>query len=90
LHVTLEARTPCLLCGYQQKVLRFSDVRVNKRSLRERGVSLIAVERFCPECREYISDGLMPVSAYRLHPDDAAKVAAYQGKRWPLTTGRSA
>jgi hypothetical protein len=85
--VTLMARTPCLLCGYFHKVLRMTEVRVNKRSLRERGVVLVAVgERLCPECGTRNAGELVPVSAYRLHPEDAAKVEAYRARKWPRAT----
>lgn len=82
--VTLEARSPCWLCGHFCRVLRFSDVRVNKGSLRERGVSLVAAgERFCPECGERNAGQMIPVSRYRLWPEDAVKVAGYRARRWP-------
>jgi hypothetical protein len=82
--VAFEARTSCYLCGYRHRVIRFSDVRVNKSSLREQGVSLISVgAHFCPECGEQNAGELVPVSAYRLAPEDAAKVADYRAHRWP-------
>src|SRR5215469_15052082 len=82
--VALEASTPCLLCGYRHRVIRFSDVRVNKYSLRERGVSLVSAgAHFCPECGERNAGELVPVSAYRLAPEDAVKVAEYRARRWP-------
>lgn len=82
--VMLEARSPCWLCGHFYRVLRFSEVRVNKASLRERGASLVAAgEHFCPECGERNAGELIPVSRYRLRPEDAAKVEAYRLRRWP-------
>ena len=82
--VMLEARTSCHLCGYNHRVLRFSTVRVNKHSLREQGTSLVSAgAHFCPECGERNAGELMPVSAYQLAPDDAAKVAAYRLRKWP-------
>lgn len=93
--VTLTATSPCWLCNYQFKVFRFSSVRVNKNSLREQGVSIVAVgprgakgfpqppHGRCPECLEPDVAGLIPVSAYRLDPEDAVAVEAYRAKRWP-------
>jgi hypothetical protein len=82
--VALLASTPCHLCGFRHQVIRFSDVRVNKYSLRERGVSLVSVgARFCPECGERNTGELVPVSAYRLAPEDAVKVAEYRLRKWP-------
>jgi hypothetical protein len=84
--VTLMARSPCLLCGYFHKVLRMTDVRVNKHSLRERGVALVAAGlHYCPECGTRNAGGLMPVPSYRLHPEDAAKVTAYRERKWPTS-----
>ena len=94
--VALLASTPCLLCNYRHRVIRFSDVRVNKASLREKSVSLVSLgAHFCPECGEQNAGELVPVSAYRLAPEDAAKVAAYRARRWPelareAATGRAA
>ncbi len=91
--VTLEARTPCQFCGYLFRVLRFSQVRVNKASLKEQGVSLVAAgERFCPECGEPNASQMIPVSRYRLHPEDAVKVGEYRARRWPgkAATGEAA
>jgi hypothetical protein len=97
--VSLIATTPCYLCGYKFKVVRVSEVRVNKRSLRETGVSLVMtgprgpgrgfppLPSGCPECGEHDSAGLMPVSRYRLHPEDERKVAEYRGRKWPEVAG---
>jgi hypothetical protein len=84
--VALEARSPCFLCGYQYRVIRFSQVRVNKNSLRETGAPLISAgQRRCPECGERNVGDLIPVSAYRLVPKDAAKVAACRERKWGIT-----
>lgn len=90
--VTFLARTPRFTCGYLHKVLRMTDVRVNKCSLREHGVALIAAGlRACPECGAPNAGDLVPVSGWALHPKDAAKVAAYRERRWPgSTTGAAA
>jgi hypothetical protein len=91
--VTLTARTPCAFCGYLFRVFRFSSVRVNRRSLRETGTSLVAIgpggargfppRHECPECGEpVITSGSVPVSEYRLDPEDLAAVGAYRAKRW--------
>jgi hypothetical protein len=58
--------------------------RINKCSLRITG-PLLGALRFtrCPECGSDVrSDGLAPRSAYRLVPEDAAKVAAYRMRKW--------
>lgn len=92
--VTLTARSPCWLCGYQFKVIRISSVRINKRSLREHGTSIVAVGPVaakgfplphgkCPECGERDTAGSIPVSAYRLSPEDGRAVAEYRARRWP-------
>ena len=84
MYVTLEARTPCLLCNYQHLVIRFSDVRVNKNSLRETGTPLTSVGyRACPECGTPNGGDLVPVSPYRLGAEDSAKVRAARERRWP-------
>jgi hypothetical protein len=85
--VTLQARTPCWSCGYLHKVFRFSQIRVNKLSLKEQGVSLIcAGEVCCPECGELSTSSSIPVSAWRLLPQDEAKVAAYRERKWGVTS----
>jgi len=87
----LTATTPCLLCGFRHRVHRFSDIRVNKRSLRETGVSLISLGAvFCPECGTRNEGSSVPVSRYRLHPDDAAKVDACRERKWPGSTTAAA
>jgi hypothetical protein len=97
--VSLIARSSCYLCGYQVKVVRISEVRVNKRSLKERGVSLVAVgargaigfpplpHGRCPECLQPDDAELIPVSRYRLDPEDLEAVGAYRAKRWPSKIG---
>ena len=41
------------------------------------------MRHFCPECGERNAGELVPVSAYRLTPEDAAKVAVYRARKWP-------
>jgi hypothetical protein len=84
--VTLAAQTPCWSCGYLYRLFRFAHVRVNKFSLREQGVSLIcAGQRSCPECEEHNWHSSIPVSAYRLLPDDEAKVIAHRERKWGIS-----
>lgn len=81
--VTMEGRTSCLFCGCRLRVLRFASVRVNRRSLRETGVSLTAaVDLPCPECGARETGSVIPADTWRLEPGDAAKVAAYRERRW--------
>lgn len=80
--VTLEARFPCLLCGYLHHSWSFPSARVNKRSLRITGPSIICGPlRECPEC------GTTTVSElfvrYQLTAESLAEVAAYRSRRWP-------
>jgi len=82
--VALECTIPCGLCGCRVQAFMMGTARVNKRSLRVTG-PLLGALRFpsCPECGTDIrSDGLVPRSAYRLCPEDAAKVAAYRMRKW--------
>lgn len=81
--VTLEARTPCLLCGYQHQVIQVSHVRINRHSMRTLGNGLISLGgHHCPECgTENAASGIVPISPMRLHPADEAKVRAYQVRK---------
>lgn len=80
----LEARFPCLLCGCQLKQWSFPTARVNKRSIRVTGPSIIAgPQRECPECGTPTSE---PAAIrYRLTADSQAEVEAYRARRWPET-----
>lgn len=80
--ITMEARTPCLLCGYRHRVIRTGPFRVNKRSLRSLGGLVSVGTHFCPECGTRNAGQLIPVSPYRLLPDDASKVTAYRQRKW--------
>lgn len=80
--LTLEARTPCILCGYLFSNWAFPSARVNKRSLRITGPSISCGPlRECPEC------GHPPAQEthvrYRLTAESAAEVEAYRARRWP-------
>lgn len=84
MNVTLGATSPCFACGYLFRMYRFSEVRVNKGSLRETAVSLVfAGLHRCPECGAPNVGELRPVSPWRLEPADAARVAAVRERRWP-------
>lgn len=84
MYVTVEATTPCSLCGYRIYLFMMGDARVNKRSLRVRGPFLGALRYHrCPECGTDVgSDGARPRSAYTLSAEDAEKVAAYRMRKW--------
>ena len=78
----LEARSPCLLCGYQLACWAYPHARVNKHSIKVTGPSITAGPYWeCPEC------GTASVEAlhvrYRMRPESAAEVDAYRAKRWP-------
>ena len=80
--VTLEARTPCILCGYLLKSWSFPTARVNKRSLRITGPSITCGPlRQCPECGTPAADEVR--TRYRLTAKSEAEVAAYRLRRWP-------
>jgi hypothetical protein len=81
-NVTLEARSPCLLCGYRLKSWSFPSARVNKHSIRITGPSIICGPlRECPECGTPAAGELR--MRYRLVPESVADVAAYRARRWP-------
>jgi hypothetical protein len=80
--VTLEARTPCHLCGYLLASWTFPSARVNKRSVRITGPSInCGPLRECPECWTPTADELR--KRYRLTPESQAEVEAYRARRWP-------
>jgi hypothetical protein len=85
--VSMRASTPCLLCGYRVAVLMCATARVNKRSMKVGGPLLggFAYHR-CPECQTPVDGELMPRSAYRLYPEDNARVIAYRERRWGITS----
>ena len=90
MYVTMLASTPCLLCGYRTTILMTGSARINKRSMCVTG-PLLGGFRFseCPECGSPTGGASVPRSAYRLHPEDAEKVAACRMRRWGIegTTG---
>ena len=82
--VTLEARTPCLLCGFRDRVIMTGTARVNKRSLRVKGPLLGSVGYWkCPECGTQAQGELKPRSPYVLDDASAREVAAYRARRFP-------
>jgi hypothetical protein len=81
--ITLEARTPCLLCGYQIRCLAFPSVRITKRSLRQqRGNYLRWGPGLCEECG---TDNfhVRATVRYQLHPESVTEVEEYRTQRWP-------
>lgn len=84
MNVTLLLRFTCHMCGCGLRGHRFSNARVNKKSLRTTGTDLVLINRSCPECG---ADPSSPYSsfAYRasLDPESAERVKAYrQRKGW--------
>lgn len=83
--VTLEARTPCMLCGFRFRILMFASVRVNKRSMRTTAPMIGALgEHRCPECGTPNAGDLRPRTTYVLDPESVAKVAQYRQRRWGI------
>ena len=81
--VSLTATTPCLLCGYQLRVITFGTARVNRRSVRVKtGITAIAF-RDCPECGTSTYSALMPRSAYVTDPQDLNAIRVARARRWP-------
>jgi hypothetical protein len=76
--LTLEARFPCVLCGFQLRQWSFPTARINRRSIRIAGPSIIAgPERECPECG---TPTVQPAGIrYRLTAE------SYRARRWPET-----
>lgn len=87
--VAMEAHTSCFLCNYQVRVIMCGSARVNKRSVRVIGPLLGAFAySTCPECGSDVrSASSVPRSAYRLCPEDEAKVIAYRERKWGVTGG---
>lgn len=80
MNVTLLLRFPCHMCGCGLRGARFSNVRINKGSLKTTGVDLLYADRACPEC-----GARQPAGPYRvfLDPESAVRVDAYrQRKGW--------
>lgn len=86
--VTMVARRPCMVCGCAIKTLRFSNVAVNKRSLRETGRVMEFDQHRCPECGHPTSASPVDLpTVYRLDPGDQRKVAEYRAKRFKMPAG---
>lgn len=80
--VTLEARSPCLLCGYQIRCLSFPSVRVNKRSLRQMPGSYMCWRPgLCEECGTDNHHVVARVR-YLMRPESAAEIDEYRARRW--------
>jgi len=88
MYVTLEARSPCVLCGFRFRFVMFGPVRVNKRSMRTTGPVIgTSGEHACPECRWPNRSDLAPRSPYVLDTESVAAVAEYRLKRWGIEPG---
>jgi hypothetical protein len=80
--VTLEARSPCLLCGYHIRCLIFPPVRVNKRSLRQTpGNYLTCGPGQCEECGTE-NYWVAATLRYWLTAESKREVEAYRTARW--------
>lgn len=91
--ITVEARSPCLLCGCFLSSLAFPSVRVNRRSIRQLpGGFLICWPPACPECGTSTRGAHVPAplpretftaSPWRLDARSLRDVREYRAKRWP-------
>lgn len=79
--LTFITHDPCGVCGYGRKGIRVVPMRINKRSMRSTGDSLVILPSHCQECGHVTP--LLDVQTWRLAPDSAAKVRAYRLQRWP-------
>jgi hypothetical protein len=82
-NVTFIARTPCHMCGHENKTFTFAAVRVNKRSLVTSGPSMVFADRECAECGAATPSAPcdQPTTA-RLIPEDQERVAEYRARRF--------
>lgn len=85
--VTMECRSPCLLCGCFNRVVMTSVVVVNKLSMRTTGGLLGGFQYpSCPECGTPAGRAsVAPRTAYVVVPEDVVKVAEYRLRRWGVT-----
>ncbi len=81
--VAMQARSPCILCGYLIRIVMCGTARINRRSLRVRTSLGMWEHRACPECGTPVArDSAAPGTPYVLLPADAARVAEYRAQRW--------
>jgi hypothetical protein len=84
MQVTLETHVLCP-CGARIRTIMVATVRVNRRSMRTIGPMIGFLDHTqCPQCGAEIVRGEMPREAYRLMPDDAAKIAEYRRAKWGI------
>lgn len=86
--ITFLTTDPCGVCGYHRHGVRVVSMRVNKRSMRSTGDSLVMLPYRCRECGRVT--GIAVELAWRLSPESAAKVRAYRLRRWPELTEEAA
>lgn len=79
--VTFITHDPCGVCGYHRHGVRVTPMRINKRSMRSTGQSLVMLPARCQECGRVT--GIAVELTWRLSPDSAAKVRACRARRWP-------
>ena len=78
--VVLRGTSPCGLCGYRRPVLRFPDVTVLAKTLRENGVTLCVGPLRCLECG-FHADSSITHPTYTLDAEDQAKVDRARARR---------
>lgn len=79
--LTLEARVPCVLCGYRLRYLMMRTCRINKRSIRSDHPGIVGTDPACPECLTPNHSG--PPDRWRLIVSSQAEVDAYRARKWP-------
>lgn len=75
--VTFILHATCPVCGYRNHGLLFTQVRVNKRSLRTTGPGIGTGLWHCQECLHPMDEQLYERRMH-LEPGDVARVAAYR------------
>lgn len=88
--VTVDARTPCLLCGYLLSVSMCGDLRVNKRSARFSATLGFWKYTECPECLAPVPRSGASLTSMVLRHADAVKVAEYRLRKWGVAVNEAA
>lgn len=91
MRITLQARSPCALCGFRFRVLMMATVRINRRSMRTTGPMFgTSGERLCPECGWPNRSDSSPRTVYVLDSRSAAAVGEYRKRKFGIEPGEIA